>query len=268
MAGVDDRSVEIDGAHIGYDVTGPGDAPALLFINSIGATRALWDRQVARLRDDYRVIRYDARGHGRSSAPEGDYTLAQLGRDAVAVLDAAGAPTAHVCGISLGGLTALWLGLHAPTRVRSLVLANTAARIGTLETWTDRIALVHKRGMPAVADRAMATWFTPAFHTREPETVAAFRAMVTACSATGYLGCCAALRDADLRDDVSRLRVPVLTIAGTRDVATPPAGVEFIRDHVPGSTHVAFDVAHLSNVEEADGFNGALTSFLSGVRAT
>jgi 3-oxoadipate enol-lactonase len=266
MADADDRFVERDGVRIGYSVAGPGDAPALLFINSIGATRALWDRQVARLDGDYRVIRYDARGHGRSDAPAGDYTLAQLGHDAVAVLDAAGATSAHVCGISLGGLTALWLGLHAAPRVDRLILANTAARIGTLETWTDRIALVHKRGMSAVADRAMATWFTPAFHAREPETTASFRAMVAGCSTTGYLGCCAALRDADLRDDVSRLRGPVLTVAGTQDVATPPAGVEFIRDHVPGSTHVAFDVAHLSNVEEADGFNDALMSFLLAER--
>lgn len=263
MADTVERYAESDGARLAYDVSGPAGAPALLLINSIGTTRALWHHQVAHLHGAWRVIRYDARGHGRSSAPAGDYTLAQLGHDAVAVLDAAGAPTAHVCGISLGGLTALWLGLHQAARVDRLVLANTAARIGSLESWAERMALVRDGGMPAVADRAMATWFTPAFHAREPETVASFRAMVAGCAPTGYLGCCAALRDADVRDDVGRLRVPVLAIAGTRDAATPPAGVEFIRDRVPGAALVAFDVAHLSNVEAADGFTAAVASFLS-----
>jgi 3-oxoadipate enol-lactonase len=252
-----------DGARIAYEVTGPGDAPALLFINSIGATRALWDPQVERLGATYRLIRYDARGHGQSSAPHGDYTLAQLGQDAVAVLDAAGVERAHVCGISLGGITAQWLGLHAAGRVRSLTLANTAARIGSIESWGERIALVRKRGMAAVADRAMVTWFTPAFHAREPETIAAFHAMVAGCDPTGYLGCCAALRDADLREEVAGLRAPVLTIAGAQDVATPPAGVAFIHAQVPGSTLVSFDVAHLSNVEAREGFNDALLSFFS-----
>lgn len=262
MADTVERYAESDGARIAYEVSGPAGAPALLFINSIGTTRALWDRQVARLHGAWRVIRYDARGHGRSSTPAGDYTLEQLGHDAVAVLDAAGASTAHVCGISLGGLTALWLGVHRAARVDSLILANTAARIGSLESWAERIALVRGPGMQAVADRAMGTWFTPAFHAREPETVAGFRAMVAGCPPTGYLGCCAALRDADLRDDVARLRGPVLAIAGTRDVATPPAGVEFICGRVPGSTLVTFDVAHLSNVEYAEGFTSAVTSFL------
>ncbi len=263
MADTGNLYADSGGVRIAYEVSGPDDAPALLFINSIGTTRALWDRQAARLRGACRVIRYDARGHGRSSTPAGDYTLEQLGRDAAAVLDAVGAPTAHVCGISLGGLTALWLGLHRAARVNGLILANTAARIGSLEMWAERIALVEGPGMPAVADRAMGTWFTPEFHAREPETVAAFRAMVAGCPPTGYLGCCAALRDADLRDDVARLRGPVLTIAGTRDVATPPAGVEFIRDRVPGASLVAFDVAHLSNVEQSDAFTAAVASFLS-----
>lgn len=262
MTDTGEHFADSDGARIAYEATGPDDAPALLFINSIGATRALWDPQVARLRSTHRLIRYDARGHGQSSAPAEDYTLAQLGRDAVAVLDAAGAPRAHICGISLGGITALWLGLHAANRVRSLTLANTAARIGSLESWAERIALVQKRGMAAVADRAMVTWFTPAFHAREPDTIAAFHAMVSACDVTGYLGCCAALRDADLRDDVAGLRAPVLTIAGRQDVATPPAGVELIHARVAGSTLVSFDVAHLSNVEAADGFTDALILFV------
>ena len=200
-----DRIVESDGARISYTVEGPPDRPVLLFINSIGTTRDLWLPQVPALVGTYRIIRYDARGHGSSSVPDGDYTIEQLGRDALAILDAEGARTAHVCGISLGGLTAMWLGVNAPDRISSLVLANTAARIGSVQSWTDRIALVKERGMRAVADMAIARWFSPGFSQRHEDIATRFKSMVEACPQTGYLGCCAALRDEDLRDAVSRI---------------------------------------------------------------
>ena len=123
--------------------------------NSIGTTRELWARQIEAFASVYRVIRYDARGHGESGVPAGEYTLEQLGGDALAILDAEGIASAHVCGLSLGGITAMWLGVHAPERVTSLVLANTAARIGSVESWTERLALVRSGGMAAVAQRAM-----------------------------------------------------------------------------------------------------------------
>src|SRR5688572_20606545 len=129
-------TVSTGGAVISYEVQGAVDAPPLLFINSIGTRRELWDRQRQALEASYRVIQYDARGNGASSVPAGDYSIAQLAQDALAILDAERLTAAHVCGISLGGLTALWLGVHAPGRVRSLVLANTGARIGSVESWT------------------------------------------------------------------------------------------------------------------------------------
>jgi len=257
-----DHEVRINDATISYEVEGPSDAPALLLINSIGSTREMWARQMPAFTSAYRVIRYDARGHGRSSVPPGEYTLEQLGRDALAVLDDAGARTAHVCGISLGGLTAMWLGLHAADRVASLVLANTAARIGTLDSWTERMALVRERGMTAVANLAMPRWFSPAFHTRDPETVHAFRTMVQNCPADGYLGCCAALRDADLQDRVSSLTLPTLLVASTADTATPPEGLHFIRDRVSGAQLVTLESGHLSNVECAGEFAAAVVDFL------
>jgi 3-oxoadipate enol-lactonase len=178
------------------------------------------------------------------------------------VLDAAGVEQAHVCGISLGGITAIWLGIHAQPRVASLVLANTAARIGTVESWTERMALVRGQGMSAVADKAMAIWFTPAFRERDPDTVHVFRAMLQSCPAEGYLGCCAALRDADLRDAVGRIAAPTLALAGTTDVSTPLASLEFLRDHIPGARMVTFDAAHLSNVEQAEAFSDAVLRFI------
>jgi 3-oxoadipate enol-lactonase len=251
-----------DDVTISYDVDGDASAPPLLLINSIGSTREMWARQMAAFTAVCRVIRYDARGHGRSSVPRGAYTLEQLGRDALAVLDAAGAQTAHVCGISLGGITAQWLGLHAANRVGRLVLANTAARIGTVESWTERIELVGQQGMSAVADLAMPRWFSPAFHARDPETVHGFRAMVQNCPADGYLGCCAALRDADLRDQIGRITAPALLVASSGDTATPPDGVEFIRQRIASAKLVTLDSAHLSNVERADEFTAAVMDFL------
>jgi 3-oxoadipate enol-lactonase len=263
-----EHEVTNGGATISYEADGPQDAPALLLINSIGSTRELWARQMPAFARGYRTIRYDARGHGRSSVPDGDYAVEQLGRDAVAILDALGIPAAHVCGISLGGLTAQWLAIHAADRVLSLVLANTAARIGSLESWGERMALVREHGMSAVADRAMPIWFSPAFHERDPETVHGFRAMVQACPPAGYLGCCAALRDADLRGDIAAIATPTLTIASTADVATPPEGLAFICNHVRGAQMVTLDSGHLSNVECAPEFTAAVLDFFGGFPAS
>jgi len=250
------------GTAIKYEVDGEPGAPPLLLINSIGSTREMWTRQMDAFRAAFRVIRYDARGHGTSSVPRGPYTLDQLGGDALAVLDHAGVSAAHVCGISLGGITAQWLGLNAPGRVRGLVLANTAARIGTVESWTERIGVVHQKGMSAVADLAMERWFTPSFRERDPETVRAFRAMVQNCPPDGYLGCCAALRDADLRDQVSAITRPTLLIASRADTATPVEGLQFLRERLSTSQLVTLDSAHLSNVECSAEFTEAVLDFL------
>ena len=249
-------------AIIGYQVEGPEGGPAVLLINSIASTRELWTRQMPALTSRYRVIRYDARGHGQSSVPSGDYTLDELGRDALAVLDHADVAAAHVCGISLGGLTAQWLGLHAPDRVSSLVLANTGARIGSVDSWNERMGLVREKGMTAVADLTIPRWFSPEFQQRDPETVHAFRTMIQACRAEGYLGCCAALRDADLRDRIADISRPTLAIASTADAATPAEGLAFIRDRVPGARMVTVESRHLSNIECAEEFTEALLDFL------
>ena len=254
--------IESAGARISYTAEGPAEAPALLFINSIGTTRDLWQAQMPALVGTYRVIRYDARGHGSSSAPEGNYSIEQLGRDALAILDAEGVRQAHICGISLGGLTAMWLGVRVPDRVSSLVLANTAARIGTMQSWTDRIALVRDRGMRGVADLAIPLWFSPDFRQRHQEVVAGYRSMIEACPVAGYLGCCAALRDEDLREAISGITCPVLVVAGLIDVPTPPEAARFIHDRIAGSKMLTLDAAHLSNVEQAEAFTSAVMGFL------
>ena len=257
--------VESSAAKISYTAEGPPDRPVVLFINSIGTTRDLWLPQVPELVGTYRLIRYDARGHGASSVPAGDYTIAQLARDALAILDAESVSRAHICGISFGGITAMWLGVHAPQRVASLILANTAARIGSVQSWTDRIALVKNKGMREVAELAIPRWFTDDFRQGHPEIVERFRAMVEACPAQGYLGCCAALRDEDLQEAISAIRCPTLIVAGRTDIATPVAGLEFVHGRIVGSKMVTLDAAHLSNVEQAEAFTSAVMGFLGSL---
>ena len=256
------RTVRIADVSISYSIDGPDDGPVLLLSNSIGSTRDLWARQVDAFSRSFRLIRYDTRGHGRSSVPPGDYSIDQVGRDVLAILDDAGVTAANVCGLSLGGITAMWLGIHAPHRVSRLILANTAARIGSVMSWTERAALVREGGMSAVADRAMLTWFSQEFREREPDIVQSFHTMLSGCSPEGYLGCCAALRDADLRDAIATIRCPTLVITGAHDVATTPEQAAFIADHIAGARLVTLDSAHLSNVARANEFNAAVLDFL------
>jgi 3-oxoadipate enol-lactonase len=254
--------VDAGGPRLSYELEGPPQAPVLLLSNSLGTSLDLWQPQRAAFARSFRLVRYDTRGHGRSQAPPGPYTLDRLGRDALAVLDAAGASRAHVCGISLGGLPAMWLGIHAPRRVERLVLANTAARIGTPELWEERMASVRAQGMAALADAAMPRWFTPAFRERDPARVEALRSAVAACPVEGYAGCCAALRDADLTAAIGGIAAATLVVAGAHDPATPPSAAEGLRDRIPGARLVTLDAAHLSNVEAAGAFTSAVMAFL------
>jgi 3-oxoadipate enol-lactonase len=255
--------VLVDGCRIRYWVDGPEQAPALLLSNSIGSTAGLWDQQVERFSASFRVIRYDTRGHGRSDTRPGEYALDQLGRDALAVLDGVGVWRAHFCGISLGGITGLWLGVHAPERIGRLIAANTAARIGTTTLWTERMRTVRSEGMRAIADATMVRWFSLSFRDRNPTIVERFRSMLAGAPAPGYAGCCAALRDADVRGDLGRIRAQTLVIAGAHDVVTSVEDAAFISDRVANARLVTLDAAHLSNVEQPDAFNSAVLDFLA-----
>jgi 3-oxoadipate enol-lactonase len=256
---------EIDrgGCPIFFSVEGPSGAPVVLLSNSLGTTHRLWDRQAPAFAKALRVVRYDTRGHGRSGAPTGDYSLDDLGRDALAVLDAVGADRAHVCGISLGGMTAMWLGLHAPDRVMRLVLANTGARIGTQELWNQRIERVRANGMAAIAETTPSRWFTSSFAGRCPEVVATFREMVAACAPDGYSGCAAAIRDTDLREAIHRITASTLVVTGAADPATPPSDGAFLCARIPNARALALATAHLSNVEDADTFTTAVLRFFT-----
>jgi 3-oxoadipate enol-lactonase len=250
------------GARLHYRLDGPSDAPVVMLSNSLGADLAMWDPQIASLSRRYRVLRYDTRAHGRSSAPAGPYTIEQLARDALALLDALAIRRARFCGLSMGGMIGQWLGLHAGDRLEKLVVASTAAKIGTAETWKARIDAVRNGGIESIADAVLARWFTPHFLTVAPDVVAKCRATMVEVNADGYVSCCEAIRDTDLRDSVAEISVPTLVISGTHDVSTPPIDGRFLADRIQGARYVELDAAHVSNIEAAAQFSAALTEFL------
>ncbi len=260
-------AVASDGCRIRFRIDGPAGAPGLLFSNSLGTTLAMWDDQLPSLAERFRIVRYDVRGHGGSDVPAGPYTLDRLGADALAVLDAAGLERASLCGLSLGGMTAQWLGAYARERIERLVIANSAAQLGPAQGWDERIAAVTGHGMGAVTATVLERWFTPEFRASAPAAVARVRRMLEETDPAGYAGCCAAIRDMDLRDALGSIEAPALVIAGERDPSTPPAVTLAIAAGIPGARVARLDCAHLSNVECSAEFNAHLVSFLGAVPA-
>jgi 3-oxoadipate enol-lactonase len=245
-----------------YALTGD-QAPVLVFSNSLGTDLSMWDPQMAELQRRFRILRYDTRGHGQSSVTPGDYTIEQLGRDVLALLDSLGLDRVHFCGLSMGGMIGMRLAIHAPSRLHRLVLCNTAARIGTKDTWNARIATVRKDGMKAVAAAVIERWFTPEFRTSSAEKVARAQQMLENSTPAGYAACCAAIRDMDQRETVAQIKAPTLVIYGGKDAVTPAADSHFLAERISGAAEVELSAAHLSNVEQADAFTEAVSRFLS-----
>nr|WP_275300498.1 3-oxoadipate enol-lactonase [Pseudomonas sp. AF32] len=251
-----------------YSFDGPQDAPVLLLSNSLGTNLHMWDEQVAAFSEHFRVLRFDTRGHGRSLVTEGPYSIEQLGRDVLAMLDALNLDKVHFCGLSMGGLIGQWLGINAGERLNKLVVCNTAAKIGDPSVWNPRIETVLRDGkeaMVALRDASIARWFTPDFAEAYPEKAKKITDMLAATSPQGYAANCAAVRDADFREQLSSIRVPLLVIAGTEDAVTPPAGGHFIQERVSGAQYAEFRAAHLSNVQAGAAFSARVLDFLLGV---
>ena len=251
-----------DGVRIDAVVEGRGDGPCLLLMHSIGCDLTLWDPQIEALAGDFRIVRFDARGHGRSDAPKGDYTLDRLARDALAVLDAVGADSAYLCGLSLGGVTAQWLALHAAARVEGIVIANTAARIGAAEAWQARGDMAIAQGMQAIAPTAITRFFSERFLASSPETADIFMQRLLTTAPEGYAGCCAVLRDTDFTGQLGAIALPTIVIGGTLDVPTPLSQAEELAKAIPAARLVALDAGHLSNVEQPAAFATAIRRIL------
>jgi len=255
--------LEVGGARIYYVIEGPDGAPVLAFSNSLGANCSMWDRQAQELRKKFRILRYDTRGHGQTSVPPGPYSMEQLGKDVLALLDELRLVRVHFCGLSMGGMIGMWLGIHAPDRLNKVVLSNTAAKIGTEESWRSRIEAVQKGGMRSIAAGVMERWFTPAFRAKESTTVARIQKILEGTNPEGYLSCCAAIRDYDCREQLEKIDAPTLLITGAHDPATPAADGRFIAAHIRGAKYAELDAAHLSNIEDQERFTLELTAFLN-----
>jgi 3-oxoadipate enol-lactonase len=234
-------------------VEGPDDAPALVLLNSLGSTLAMWEPNMDALAAQFRVVRCDLRGHGRSPVPPGPYTLDEIGGDIVALLDRLGIARAHVAGVSLGGMTTMWLAVHAPERVQRIVLCCTSAKLGPPSMWQQRAALVRAEGTEAVADAVVARWVSPVWASTHPEEFRRLREMVATTPAEGYAGCCEAIEVMDQEDALAQITAPTLVIAGADDPSTPPDHGARIAARITGARMAVIPRAmHLANIEQAE----------------
>jgi 3-oxoadipate enol-lactonase/4-carboxymuconolactone decarboxylase len=246
-----------------YRLEGKAGKPVLVLSHSIGTDHGMWLPQVEDLLPHFQLLRYDTRGHGASDAPADEYSVEELGRDVVGLLDALGISKFAFCGISLGGAIGQWLGAHASDRLTHLVLANTSPKFGARTNWETRIATVSEKGMSGIVDLAMQRFFSTETLARGDVYAQAIRSVLLGTHPDGYVGCCAALRDFDSTEWLRNIRVPAQVIAGDRDVSTPWEGNgEVLARDIPGARALRLPAAHLSNLERPRSFTMAVLEFL------
>jgi 3-oxoadipate enol-lactonase len=245
-----------------YQWDGPENVPVLLFSNSLGTTHRMWDPQLDAFTHHFRVLRYDSRGHGQSSATPGPYTIEQLAGDIMQLLDALKLERVHFCGLSMGGMIGMFLGAAHSSRLNKLVLCNTAAKIGTPDIWNARITAVQQGGMKAVAGGVIDRWLTAAYRAAHPGETAQILSMLESCDPAGYVASCCAVRDADFRQKLGAIQVATQIIAGMHDPATPPADGRLLSEQIRGAKHAELPAAHLSNIEAREEFNREVLAFL------
>ncbi|NIJ13209.1 3-oxoadipate enol-lactonase [Saccharomonospora amisosensis] len=254
---------------VNHVVEGPQDGEVVVLSGSIGSNLSMWEPQVPALTHaGYRVVRYDQRGHGRTPAPDRPCSLADLGGDVVELLDGLGVERAAFVGLSLGGMTGMWLAVNHPDRIGRLVLCCTSARLGTPQMWAERAEQARAHGMSAIADGSIQRWFTARWLADNPRLAREYHHMTAATSAEGYAACCAAIGSMDLLDDLPKITAPTLVIAGADDPATPPEEHgRPIAEAIPGARfEVVAHAAHLGNVEQPQRFTSLILDHLKGNR--
>jgi len=251
-----------DGCALNVEVEGPANAPVLMMSNSLGTNLHMWDDQAPAFSKQFRLVRYDRRGHGQSEAPKGPYTMDRLGRDVLSIADALGVKRFNWCGLSMGGMVGQWLGANAPDRLEKLIVSNTHYYYADKQPWHDRIKFTQDKGLAALAPMQMERWFTKGFREKNAQAIARITEMFVATPVDGFIGCCEAVRDMDFRQSTPTITVPTMVIVGSQDPATPPSAGEDIHKMIKGSTLVAIDAAHLSNVEQPKAYTDAVLNFL------
>lgn len=262
-------SMDVNGISLNYRFDGPDDGPALVMSNSLMSNYTMWDPQIPMLTGaGFRVLRYDTRGHGGSSASPAPYTIDMLGADAVGLMDALSIERAHFCGLSLGGMTGQKVGTDYADRFQSLALCATAAHMAAGPgAWEERISGARAGGMATQIDGSVERWFTDAAHQTMPDQIAKVRDMMLGTSVEGYSGCCLAIGDMDQRESIRAITAPTIVIVGELDPGTPVSASELIHEHIAGSELVVIpDAKHFVNVEKADAFNDALLGHLNAHR--
>jgi 3-oxoadipate enol-lactonase len=255
--------VDLPHARIHYALSGDSTLPALVLSNSLGTNFSIWDAQAAEFERHFRILRYDMRGHGKSSVPPPPYSVPELAADLLSLADFLGLDRFHFCGLSIGGMIGMSLALQSPARLRKLVLCSTAAKIGTFESWNTRIEMVRTQGMKEIARATPPRWFTPDFQNSSPEVVAAVVRSIESLNPDGYIGGCCAVRDFDAHTTVSSIQVPVLVISGTHDPAAPPSDGHFLADHISGARYVELNASHISIMEDPQRFANEVLDFLT-----
>lgn len=250
-------------AQIHYALEGSAGHPVVILSNSLGTDFSMWDPQIPELTKSFRVLRYDTRGHGKSSVTPGPYSAEQLANDVLAVADSLELDRFHFCGLSMGGMTGMWLAANAPQRLRKLIVSSAAAKFGNREAWNTRIDTVRKNGMKPAAAAAIERWFTPAFRAQNPQAVGKIQKVLEAMNPEGYISNCAAVRDFDFRSQLNKITTPTLVVSGTHDPATTPEDGRFLADGIAGARYVELNGAHLSNIEDRERFTGEVSGFLN-----
>ena len=242
----------VGGVAFHYRLDGPADAPAVVFSNSLGTDFRTWDAVVERLAGQYRILRYDTRGHGLSDAPKGAYSIERLADDLAGIMDAAGMEKAVICGLSVGGVTAQQMHKAHPGKVQALILCDTAAKIGDADMWQQRIdTALGEGGLASMASAVLQRWFSYEYPTQHPTDLDGWRNMLVRTPAVGYAGVSHALKDGDLRNHCANIDVPTLVVCGADDGATTPAMVQALADSIVGATYLEIpDAGHLPCIEQ------------------
>ncbi len=255
----------VNGFNMNYEISGNDSKPWLTFSNSLATDMRMWDGQVAALADDFHILRYDKRGHGKSDSPPGPYTLEQLAGDVVALWDHLAIKKSHFVGLSIGGMTGQPLLLNHADRLDAVVLTNTMAlcRPEFQAAWEERIGVAEQKGMEALVEPTMERWFTEGFRNTGHPELAAVRTMIAGTTANGYAGCGRAIQKLAYLDRLNTIDHPVLVMAGAHDAGTPEAGMRLMNDEIKGSEFIVLDAAHIANIERADEYTGHLRAFLA-----
>lgn len=256
-------TIRVGTQDVACQVEGPQGAPALLLIHGVLADHRAWDGVAERLKDRFRIVRYDVRGHGGSSAPPAPYSLEQLADDVPPLLDALGFHQVHLAGTSMGGMIGQQVGIRHGKRLLSLTLANNAAQQGAPAAWEQRIEVARRDGIEALVEPTVQRWFTPRFLQQQPQEVERIRAIVRGTSVEGYAGCATAIRNMAQLDQLAAIRVPTLVIVGSEDQATPPAAGKQIADAIAGAQLVTLPAAHQAAVEVPQAFCDAWLAFIA-----